>query len=179
MFAAARCGRPTSQIVVAAPGVVDAAFLNGYNVWFTQSLDHGKTWSKARSTVGTLTGTDKPILTTNALGNDVYIAFNGPNGGDTWVTTSHDAGATWKEVKVTHGRRFTYAFGGHVLANGTAVFSESDLHYLPDGRHLGGVNNVIVVRSKDQGATWTHTRVATMQLGGYLCPSKGCKPDFS
>ena len=165
-------------VVVPNTGVVDAAFLNGYNVWFTQSLDHGKTWSKARSTVGALTGTDKPVLTTNALGNDVYIDFNGPNGGDTYVTTSHDAGVSWRSVKVTHGRRYTYVFGGHVLADGTVVFSESSLHYRADRIHLGGVNNVIVVRSKDRGATWTHTRVATVQLGGYLCPSKGCTPDF-
>ena len=62
-------------------------------------------------------------------GNDVYIAFNGPTGGDPYVAQSHDAGATWTQTKIVDSNRYIYAFDGDVLPNGTVVFSETSLLY--------------------------------------------------
>jgi hypothetical protein len=166
------------QIEVAAKsGIVEAAFLNGYNAWFSRSLDHGRTWSKAKSVIGHVAWADKPILATSANGRDVYIAFNGPTHGDAFVAVSHDGGATWKQPKAITSNRYTYAFGGYVLSNGRVVFSETSLQYENDGKHLRGADRVLVLRSIDRGATWTKKLVATLQLGR-ICTSKGCPPDF-
>ena len=166
------------QIDVAAKsGIVEAAFLNGYNTWFTRSLDHGRTWSRARSVIGPVAWADKPILSASASGKDVYIALNGPTNGDAIVAVSHDGGATWHQHTAITSNRYTYAFGGHVLSNGTVVFSETSLQYAMDGKHLRGADRVLAVRSTDQGATWAKKLVATLQLGR-VCTSKGCPPDF-
>ena len=166
------------QIEVAAnSGIVEAAFLNQYNVWFTSSSDHGKTWTKAASVIGTTRWADKPILTTNPSGKNVYIAFNGPSDGNALVAVSHDYGVTWHQHTAVDTTRYTYAFGGHVLPGGDVVFSESLLQYAADGKRLMGVDQVVAIRSTDGGRTWTKKVVDVLQLGK-ICTSTGCKPDF-
>ena len=85
--------------VVPDTGNVYAAFMNGYNVVFIRSTDHGKTWSAPVPTYGNVSWNDKPILVASDDGRDVYIAFNGPKGGDPWITQSHDAGRTWTQTR--------------------------------------------------------------------------------
>jgi BNR repeat-like domain len=165
------------QIEVAATtGEVEAAFMRDYSVWFTRSLDHGRSWSKAVAVAGSVAWQDKPILVTSADGKDVYVAFNGPKGGDPYVSSSHDGGATWQTRKVVDSPRYIYAFGGAALADGTVVFSESSLQY-SNSRSLKGATREVAIRSTDGGATWRRTRVATLQLGK-VCTSQGCPQDF-
>jgi len=176
-----RCKGTTGQYdpqieVVADTGAVDASFMRGYSVWFTRSSDHGRTWSKAVPVAPAVAWQDKDILAPAANGTDVYIAFNGPTDGDAWVSSSHDGGSTWSPVKVTNSKRYLYAFGGHVLADGTVVFSESSLLYA-NARDLVGNTREVAIRSTDGGTTWHAVQVDVLQLGR-VCTSKGCPADF-
>ena len=76
--------------------------MNGFNVMFTKSTDHGATWSAPVKTYGKCRWNDKPILAVSDDGQDVYVAFNGPTGGDPWVAQSHDVG---RDVDAGEARR--------------------------------------------------------------------------
>ena len=65
--------------VVPNTGAVYAVFMNGYNVMFTKSTDHGATWSTPVKTYGKVSWNDKPILAVSDNGNDVYVSWNGPH----------------------------------------------------------------------------------------------------
>jgi hypothetical protein len=78
--------------VVPDTGAVYAAYLNGFNVVFVKSTDHGTSWSAPVPTWGNVSWGDKPALATSDDGRDVYISWNGPTGGDPWVAQSHDFG---------------------------------------------------------------------------------------
>jgi len=163
--------------VASGTGTVMAAFMRGYSVWFTRSNDHGQTWSTPVPVYGKVAWQDKPLLATSADGNDVYVAFNGPSGGDAFVSSSHDGGATWRVTKVTDSDRYLYAFSGTVLADGTVVYAESSLLYTGDGRHLKGASLPTVLRSTDGGQTWAQITLDKLQLGR-ICTSAACPPDF-
>ena len=102
--------------VVPDTGHVYSLFMIGFNVWFMKSTDHGATWSAPVKTYGNVSWNDKPILAVSNDGNDVYASFNGPTGGDPWIAQSHDAGATWTQVKITNSDRYVFAFDGDVDA---------------------------------------------------------------
>jgi hypothetical protein len=120
--------------VVPNTGTVYAALLNGdrhngFSTSFTKSTDHGRTWSAPVHVYGNVSWTDKPEIATSASGKDVYISWNGPEGGDLYVGQSHDFGETWTQQKLSDSKRYYYAYDGRVLADGTVVFSESSLQY--------------------------------------------------
>ena len=75
----------------------------------------------------------------SAAGKDVYVSWNGPQGGDLYVGQSHDFGATWTQQKLATSKRYYYAYDGRVLGDGTVVFSESSVVYsrLEDGGRRG------------------------------------------
>lgn len=158
-------------------GVVEAAFMRGYSVWFTSSADHGKTWRKPVPVYGRVAWQDKPVIASSADGLDVYVAFNGPSGGDAFVAFSHDGGRTWKQRRATDSPRYFYAFGGQVLSDGTVVFSESDVKYSGEGRGLKGASRQVVLRSTNGGHSWTKVIVDSLQLGK-SCKTHGCPPDY-
>jgi hypothetical protein len=158
-------------------GVVQAAFMRGYSVWFTSSPDHGKTWRKPVPVYGDVAWQDKPILVSSADGQDVYVAFNGPTGGDAFVAFSHDGGRTWKQRRATKSLRYFYAFGGQVLSDGTVVFAESSLRYSGEGRGLQGASRQVALRSTNGGHSWTKVAVDSLQLGKN-CKTHGCPPDY-
>ncbi len=163
--------------VAGGTGVVQAAFMRGYSVWFTSSTNHGKTWRKPVPVYGNVAWQDKPILVTSADGKDVYVAFNGPSGGDAFVAFSHDGGRTWKQRKATDSPRYFFAFGGQVLSDGTALFAESSLRYSGNGRGLKGASRQVVLRSTNGGHSWTKVKVDSLHLGKN-CRTKGCPPDY-
>ena len=120
--------------VVPDTGAVYAALLNGdrhngFSTSFTKSTDHGRTWSAPVHVYGNVSWTDKPEIATSASGKDVYISWNGPEGGDLYVGQSHDYGETWTQQKLSDSKRYYYAYDGRVLADGTVVFAESSLQY--------------------------------------------------
>jgi len=165
--------------VVPDTGDVYALFMIEFNVWFTKSIDHGRTWSPPVPTYGNVSWNDKPVIAMSNDGTDVYASWNGPTGGDPWVAESHDAGATWTQVKVIDSSRYYFAFGADVANDGTVYFAESGVTYTAAGKG-GKVSGPIehhVFVSRDRGLTWQDHLVATVQPG-IPCVAAGCTTDF-
>jgi hypothetical protein len=173
---------PTIE-VVPNTGAVYSAFLlgdrhDGFSTVFTKSTDHGATWSAPVHVYGNVSWTDKPEITMSPSGKDVYVSWNGPQGGDLYVGQSHNYGATWTQQKLSDDKRYYYAYDARVLSDGTVVFSESSIVY-------SGLKNVEAgsevwhhaIISRDQGATWDNVVVAKVPQGE-TCIADGCGPDF-
>jgi hypothetical protein len=163
--------------VVPNTGAVYAAYLNGFNVVFVKSTDHGASWSDPVSTYGNVSWNDKPALATSDDGRDVYISWNGPTGGDPWVAQSHDFGRTWTQTKLVDSSRYFFAFDADVLHDGTVAFVESSIAYTGPGGAPEGVVDHHVFVSRDAGATWDNHIIDTVEVGE-PCVAEGCSPDF-
>jgi hypothetical protein len=165
--------------VVPNTGDVYALFMIEFNVWFTKSTDHGDHWTAPVQTWGNVAWNDKPAIAVSDGGQDVYLSFNGANGGDPYAVQSHDAGTTWAQTKLVDSKRYFYAFDGDVDSDGIVYFSESALVYTSAG-NSGAVVDAIqhhVFISRDDGASWEDHIVATVQPG-VVCDAAGCTPDF-
>jgi hypothetical protein len=161
-------------------GAVYSVYLSGYNVMFIKSTDHGAHWTAPVKTFGNVSWTDKPVIAVSNDGNDVYVSFNGPTGGDPYVAQSHDAGATWTQRKLVDSNRYYFAFDADVANDGTVYFSESSLLYGGGGNKGTTPTSTIdehVFVSTDKGATFTDRLVASVQPG-LACVAAGCSPDF-
>jgi hypothetical protein len=171
---------PTIE-VVPNTGVVYSVFLNGdrhngFSTVFTKSTDHGQTWSDPVHVYGNVSWTDKPEIATNASGKDIYVSWNGPQGGDLYVGQSHDHGRTWTQQKLSDDKRYYYAYDARVLPGGTVVFSESSIQYAGLKNVAGEVWHHAII-SRDRGLTWENRIVAKVPVGE-PCVADGCKPDF-
>jgi hypothetical protein len=171
---------PTIE-VVPNTGAVYSVFLNwdrhnGFSTVFTKSTDHGKTWTEPVHVYGQVSWTDKPEVTMSPSGKDVYVSWNGPQGGDLYVGQSHDYGATWTQQKLSDDKRYYYAYDARVLSDGTIVFSESSIVYSGLTNVSGEVWHHAVI-SRDKGQTWTNVVVAKVPQGEF-CVADGCGPDF-
>src|SRR5205085_2204311 len=171
---------PTIE-VVPNTGDVYAVFLNAdkadaFSTSFMRSTDHGATWSAPVHVYGNVSWTDKPEVTMSASGKDVYVSWNGPQGGDLYVGQSHDFGATWTQQKLTDTKRYYYAYDARVLADGTVVFAESSVEYSGSSRVSGDVWHHAII-SRDGGATWENVVVAKVPVGE-ACVAAGCPSDF-
>jgi hypothetical protein len=163
--------------VVPSTGHVYALWMNGFNVVFQKSTDHGGTWSPPVPTWGQVSWNDKPVLATSDDGRDIYVSWNGPTGGDPWVAQSHDFGQTWTQTKLVNSGRYFFAFDADVLPDGTVILSESSFDYSgPAGSAVGRVNHHAFV-SRDVGATWENQMMDSVELGE-PCESEGCYADF-
>lgn len=166
--------------VVPSTGAVYALYMNGYNIMFTKSTNHGSTWSAPVKTYGSVSWNDKPVIAVSDNGQDVYVTFNGPTGGDPWIAQSHDAGATWTQAKLVDGARYYFAFDADVAPDGTVYLGQSSLLYGGGGNKgtipTGTVDEHLFI-SKDRGATWQNKVVAQTQPG-LACTADGCSPDF-
>jgi hypothetical protein len=163
--------------VVPDTGDVYASWMNGFNVFFQKSSNHGKTWTDPVATYGKVSWNDKDVLATSDDGQDVYVSWNGPTGGDPWVAQSHDAGKTWTQTELVDSRRYFFAFDADVLPNGTAIFAESSISYTAPGASAEGdvVHHAFV--SSDDGDTWDNVVVDTVKVGE-PCIAEGCTSDF-
>jgi hypothetical protein len=159
-------------LAVSASGVIDAAWMNQWDVVFAQSADHGRTWHgfhDFRRALG-VSFTDKPWIAISPDGRNVYVAFNHS---DSYVSASHDYGRTWsKPVRTNTGRRYWFAEGGAVAPDGQVYFAESAEHQNPTGTIL-----LAVISSANGGAGWRTTYVAHSQQQP-PCPVKDCPGDF-
>jgi hypothetical protein len=166
--------------VAKATGAVYAVYMNGYNIMFMKSTDHGVTWSAPVGVYGKVSWNDKPILATSDSGKDLFITFNGPTGGDAYVSQSHDFGATWAVTKLTNNDRYYFAFDADVAADGTVYLGESAILYGGGGNKgtipTGTIDEHVFV-STNNGASFTDRVVARVQPG-IACGAAGCTPDY-
>ena len=155
-------------------------FLNGdasvFSASFMKSTDHGATWTAPVHVFGNVAWTDKPEVTMDPTGRNVYVSWNGPQGGDLYVGVSHDFGATWTQQKLTESKRYYYAYDATVLADGTVVFAESSLVYSGSTIVSGEVWHHAII-SRDGGNSWENVVVAKVPVGE-PCVAAGCGPDF-
>jgi hypothetical protein len=170
---------PTIE-VVPNTGAVYSVFLNAdragaFSAAFMKSTDHGATWTDPVHVYGNVSWTDKPEVTMDATGRDIYVSWNGPQGGDLYVGQSHDYGVTWTQQKLTDTKRYYYAYDARVLADGTIVFAESSLVY--SGSSISGEVWHHAIISRDHGATWENVVVAKAPIGE-PCVADGCGPDY-
>lgn len=163
--------------VVPGTGDVYALYMNGFNVVFTKSSDHGQTWSTPVPTWGKVSWNDKPVLAMSDDGQHVYVSWNGPNAGDPWVAQSHDAGVTWTQTKLVDGPRYFFAYDADVLSNGTVVLAEGSILYGGQGSNPEGVVQHHAFVSTNQGVGWQNVIVDTVELGE-PCVADGCSSDF-
>ena len=176
------------QIEVATNGVVYAVFLNDYNpgVHFTKSTDHGSTWSTPiRLSGGNIKPktSDKPILVITPNGQHVYVGFNSSNA---WVASSHNFGQSFSApIKTNNDTRYWFHCAGAVTANGDVYFAATDY-----SQTYAGDSHINVIKSTNQGASWTTTFVDTSKemppcpwaagcYFGFLGPSAGLDIDPS
>jgi hypothetical protein len=170
---------PTIE-VVPNTGAVYSVFLNAdragaFSAAFMKSTDHGATWTDPVHVYGNVSWTDKPEVTMDATGKDVYVSWNGPQGGDLYIGQSHDYGVTWTQQKLTDTKRYYYAYDARVMADGTIVFAESSLVY--SGTSISGEVWHHAIISRDHGASWENVVVAKVPIGE-PCVADGCGPDF-
>lgn len=161
------------EIEVAA-GSVFAAFLNGWDIDFVKSTDHGKTWMKPVNVAGVRNEggfADKPILAVSADGLHVYIGFNA---GDAYVSASHNGGRTFlPPVRISHTQRDWFHTGGAVGADGAVYFSTTDFV-----RGYRGDANIRFLKSTDFGETWKVTLVDTSKEVPGCSSVPGCSFGF-
>jgi hypothetical protein len=162
------------QIAVARDGVVDVVCLDNFlpGVVFTQSSDRGHTWSAPVRLDGFQRYSDKPTLLASASGDDVYVAFNDQYA--LYVAASHDAGTTWsRPVRATMRHLWYYSYGGAIAPDGSVWFAADG----EAGTNQTGDGHIALVRSTDNGATWTTIPIARTHEGA-PCRLKRCYPDF-
>jgi hypothetical protein len=172
---------PTIE-VVPSNGDVYSAYLtadrNGaFSTVFQKSTNHGRSWSEPVRVYGRVGWTDKPEITMSANGKHVYVAWNGPQGGDPWVGVSHDYGQTWSQTKVNTSKRYFFAYDGTVLPDGTVVFSQSSLIYGGQGASFDRTVRHYAIISRDKGKTWESVLVDDVQRGPD-CVADGCSGDY-
>lgn len=163
--------------VVPDTGDVYAVWMNDYNIHFSKSSDHGQTWSEPVPIYGNVAWGDKPNFATSDDGQDVYVLFNGPTGGDVHAAVSHDAGATWSQTRVTNDDRYHFAYGTAVMPDGRAISTQVSFTYSGPGGAAEGQMWVHVFSSDDGGQTWSNTVLDELELGT-PCTSTGCYADF-
>jgi hypothetical protein len=166
--------------VVKNTGQVYAVYMNGYNIVFVKSPRGGAGWSAPVKVYGNVSWNDKPILAVSDNGQDVYVAFNGPTGGDPWLVQSHNGGTTWTQTKLVDSNRYYFAFDGDVDSNGNVYFAQSSILYGGGGNKGTTPSSTIdehVFVSTNSGASWTDRLVASVQPG-IACVAAGCTPDF-
>ena len=172
---------PTME-VVPNNGFVYSVFLNGdragaFSASFIKSTDHGQTWTDPVHVYGHVSWTDKPEVTMSPSGRDVYVSWNGPQGGDLYVGVSHDYGKTWSHEKLTTSKRYYYAYDATVLPDGVVMFAESSVVYGGPGQSVSGPIWHHAVISRDRGASWENVVVAKVAVGE-PCVALGCGSDY-
>ena len=174
-----RVGAQADPIIEVVPntGHVYAVWMDGYDTKFSKSTDFGATWSLPVKVYGKVSWTDKPILAVSDDGQNVFVAFNGPSGGDAYIARSTNAGATWTQPKVVDSTRYYFAFDGDVLPNGTIVFSQASISYTGPGSAPEGQVQYHAIRSTNNGASWTNVVVDSRELGT-PCTASGCSTDY-
>ena len=166
------CGKGEYDVTLAVTtlGTVYSIFMQGNHIQFTQSANHGSSWS-APIQISRGTWADKPWMTASANGEDVYCWWS--SHGNVDVVESHDSGATWTApVQITNESNiYYYPNGGTVLSNGTAVMAASEYPEKGNNTKLTGPINIVTFRTSNGGSTWTRSVVDTLNTGATFATS--------
>ena len=148
-------------VQVASDGDVYATWMNGYDIMFSRSSNHGRTWRAPIEVSGPVWG-DKPWIGVSPSGTDVYVAWESRD--ELRGAASHDAGASFAPaVKLNSDTdRYRYPNGLEVLPDGTAVLSASS--YL-NGQGWRGAVEIEIWRTTDGGISWTPSILANLFSG--------------
>lgn len=163
--------------VVPETGDVLAVWMNGFQIHASRSSDHGRTWSEPVHVHPDVRWGDKPNMAVSPDGQDVYVLFNGPSGGDVHAASSHDGGATWATTRLTTSDRYYFDYGGVVLPDGRVVFSHISFSYTGEDGAAEGTVQIHLFASDDGGATWTESLIDELELGTE-CSSRSCYEDY-
>jgi hypothetical protein len=171
-----RCRGISSQhdpeIEVDQTGTVHAVWMNSFSpgVAYAKSTDRGVTWSKPVQVDVPLAWSDKPILAVSSDGSDVYVAFNKS---DSYLVSSHDAGATFSSpVRTNADNRYHFAGGGSVAPDGTVTFGQTSYRQASTG-----TVHILSTSSDDGGVTWRTTLVDVAREQP-RCVSEECPVDY-
>jgi hypothetical protein len=148
---------------------------NQWDLLLKRSFDHGLTWDDPPIDViggrGPDTWGDRPVLVISPDGQDVYVAYNR---GDIYVVASHDGGATFDpEVQITNNGRQWFTSAGAVAPNGDVYFAAADY-----SSGYTGPTYINVLRSIDDGASWTTTLLDTSAESSDCSMVDGCYFNF-
>jgi hypothetical protein len=168
----ATCNPGQYDIVLAttSTGTLYAVYMQGNNISFTKSTDHGLTFSAPRTISGG-TWADKPWMATSTDGTDIYVGWS--TRGNLVTVASHNAGATFSTpLQVTNESAiYYYPNGATVLPNGTAVIVAS--RYPEKGNATGATGPIPIVAftTSNGGTSWTRTVVDTLNTGASFATS--------
>jgi hypothetical protein len=168
----ATCNPGQYDIVLAttSSGTLYAVYMQGNNISFTKSTDHGATFSAPRTISGG-TWADKPWMATSTDGTDIYVGWS--TRGNLVTVASHNAGGTFSTpLQVTNESAiYYYPNGATVLPNGTAVIVAS--RYPEKGNATGATGPIPIVAftTSNGGTSWTRTVVDTLNTGASFATS--------
>ena len=152
-------------IAVSNTGTLYLLYMNRFRpgTSLMRSTNHGATWTDPVVVENTLQAfNDKPWMVISPDGQDVYVTYNNSERCCSlihqYVSVSHDGGKTFGVPIRTSGSITTawYVWGGAMAPDGTVYFAES----ASDELH-GYRGSAYLVRSSDEGATWTRTKMGT------------------
>jgi hypothetical protein len=140
------------NVKINSAGEVFVSYLLGKDTVVQHSTDHGAHWSAPVPVdVGIKQSAqmDKPDMAVR--GHNVYVAFNIAQ--RFYVATSHDGGATFTPVQINSKTIGWTLNGGIVVSSTGAIFASWETVH--ESGNFQGLQDVIVTRSTDGGATWT------------------------
>ncbi|MDX6545290.1 MAG: hypothetical protein QOG02_1064 [Gaiellales bacterium] len=168
----ASCTPAEYDIVLAttSSGTLYAVYMQGNNISFTKSTDHGATFT-APLTISGGTWADKPWMATSANGQDIYVGWS--TRGNVITVESHNGGTSFTTPQqiTNESAIYYYPNGAAVLPNGTAVIVASRYPEKGNATKLTGPVPIVVFKTSNGGSTWTRTVVDTLNTGASFATS--------
>ena len=168
--AACNTGQYDVVLATTSTGTLYATFMQGNNISFTKSTDHGATFSTPLTISGG-TWADKPWMATSASGADIYVGWS--TRGNLVTVQSHNGGASFStpQQDTNESGIYYYPNGATVLPNGTAVIVAS--RYPEKGNATGATGPVPIVAftTSNGGTSWTRTVADTLNTGATFATS--------
>jgi hypothetical protein len=157
-------------LATTSTGVLYATFMQGNNISFTKSTDHGATFS-APLTISGGTWADKPWMATSANGQDIYVGWS--TRGNVVTVESHNGGTTFTAPQqiTNESAIYYYPNGATVLPNGTAVIVASRYPEKGNATKLTGPVPIVAFTTSNGGTSWTRTVVDTLNTGASFATS--------
>jgi hypothetical protein len=163
-------GQYDVTLATTSAGAVYATYMQGNNISFTKSTNHGATFT-APLTISGGTWADKPWMATSANGQDIYVGWS--TRGNVVTVESHNGGTSFSAPQqiTSESSIYYYPNGATVLPNGTAVIVAS--RYPEKGNATGATGPIPIVAftTSDGGTSWTRTVADTLNTGASFATS--------